>query len=116
MRVASLVLVLMLGSPALAGSPCDGVPDLGPLAVEPSIFRMHPEILRNTCDPDFSLSAIFGCADPDSNTIYLTGTEYLEDVGWGTVDIACLEKHEQAHLWHSNGSRWSRDHSSIVSR
>ncbi len=115
----TLCAVLVLtASPAFAGSPCTDppIPRLGELAAEPAIVRMTPRQIKLTCDAYNAFSHIFACADEVTNTIYLTDETYLRNLGWSATDIACLEKHERAHLWHVDGTRWPGNHRGRVSR
>jgi hypothetical protein len=114
--VTTLSVFLAFTAPALA-SPCAGIPRFdAPLAAEPSIRYMKPAQLAATCDKARAFSYIFACADEVENTIYLTAPENLRYIGWSERDIACLERHERAHLWHTDGTRWGGDHRGIVSR
>lgn len=118
---AALVFALMC-SPAFAGSPCTDPPVPWrfdkPLAQEPVVLdTFSPAEIYVLCQGAFhNLSAVHGCSDEVTNTIYLTSPQYLSDMGWTKVDIACLEKHERAHLWHEDGTRWPANHKGSVSR
>lgn len=117
-RLYGLVFLALAASPALAGSPCTDppIPKFGELAAEPIVIEMTPANIRATCDAHNAFRYIYACADEVTNTVYLTAPRYLVALGWSSVDIACLEKHERAHLWHQDGTRWPATHRGRVSR
>src|SRR5688572_13256609 len=112
MRVLFTLLFLLVTSPAHAGSPCTDppIPRFGELAERPSVVYLPPASIRRICDPNYALRYVFACADEVANTIYLTDRGVLEELGWSDRDIRCLLKHEKAHLWHADGTRWPGDH------
>jgi hypothetical protein len=114
--VTTLFVFLALATPA-SGSPCAGIPKFDtPLAAEPAIKYHRPAVILRICDRDRALAYVFACADEQTNTIYLTAPEHLRYIGWTEREIACLERHERAHLWHVDGTRWAGDHRATTSR
>lgn len=110
-----LAALALLSSPALADSPCTGIPRFdAPLVAEPATHYLRPNAIRAICDRSRSLAYVFGCADEVENVVYLTDQKYLRALGWSERDMACLERHEQAHLWHVDGTRWAGDHRGLV--
>ncbi len=109
-----LVALALLASPALA-SPCANIPQFdAALAAEPTIRYLKPALIISTCDPVRAFEYIFACADEVTNTVYLTNPANLRYIGWTEREITCLERHERAHLWHVDGTRWAGDHRSTV--
>jgi hypothetical protein len=117
-KVTTLFAVLALTAPAF-GSPCTDprIPHFdSPLVAEPTIVLKSPNGLRTVCTGMSAFDYLLACSDHETNTIYLTAPDYLEDMGWKPWEIACLEKHERAHLWHMDGTRWPASHGGRVSR
>jgi hypothetical protein len=117
-RIVLTVAFALVAMPA-AASPCTDprIPRFdAPLVAEPTVIYKSPNGLRAACTGMSAFDYLFACSDETTNTIYLTAPDYLEDAGWTPWDIRCLREHEEAHLWHMDGTRWPASHRGFVRR